>query len=101
MFSLNPITFYFSFHDSAAMLFNMKSMDSSIDSGQFTDLNLSDIEEYRVDYESCESEENISDISVSSVRTLDLSDISKKKQNFISMTSHRLINAHWQTNTCK
>ena len=73
-FSLNLITFYFSFHDSAGVLFNMEIMDSLIDSVQFAGFNLSNIKEQVVDYESYESED-ISDIRVSSVHTLDISDL--------------------------
>ena len=43
------------------------------DSVQFAGFNLSDIDEYRADYES----EDISDISVSIAHTLDLSDGTK------------------------
>ena len=71
MFSLNLIAFYFCFHDSVAMLFNMVYVDSLGDSMQFTGFNLIDIEEQGVVYE---SQEDICDVSVISV-TLQISDV--------------------------
>ena len=69
MYTLNLIALYFSFHDSVAILYNMDCVYSLNDSVQFAVLNLSDIEEQRVVYKLYESEDNISDITVSSAHT--------------------------------
>ena len=62
---------FYSFQGFYALFFKMDFDDSSSDSGDFAGFNLSNIEVHEVDYE---SELDISDISVSSVHTLDLLD---------------------------
>ena len=51
VFSLNLITFYFCFHCSIAMLFNMDSVDSLCDSVQFAGFNSIGIDKQVVRYE--------------------------------------------------